>query len=121
MLCEQGTPIYYIERLRIVDEVPYAVEYTYYNKNIIHYLNKEIVESSIYQYIKEDLKLTFGFADKYISARKLTERESELLKLQKDDPAIIIEDNVYLANGTLFNSSQITYNYQLAHFFMTAE
>lgn len=121
MLCEIGTPIYYIERLRIVDETPYAIEYTYYNKNIIHYLNKEIIESSIYQYIKEDLKLSFGFADKYISARKLTDSESELLQLEVQDPTIMIEDNVYLANGTLFNSSQIIYNYKLAHFFMTAQ
>jgi len=121
MQCEVGTPIYYIERLRIVDDVPYAVEYTYYNKNIIHYLNKEIVEASIYSFIKEDLNISFGFADKYISSRKLTDKESELLELEKDDPAIVIEDNVYLSNGYLFNSSQIVYNYKLAHFFMTAE
>lgn len=121
MQCEVGTPIYYIERLRIVDDVPYAVEYTYYNKNIIPYLNKEIVEASIYSFIKEDLNISFGFADKYISSRKLTDKESELLELEKDDPAIVIEDNVYLSNGYLFNSSQIVYNYKLAHFFMTAE
>lgn len=121
MQCEIGTPIYYIERLRIVDDVPYAIEYTYYNKDIIPYINKEIVESSIYGYIKNDLHISFGFADKYISSRKLTEKESQLLKLEVGDPAIIIEDNVYLSNGTLFNSSNVVYNYKLAHFFMTAE
>ncbi len=121
MQCKKGTPIYYIERLRIVDDVPYAVEYTYYNKNIIPYLNKDIVEASIYSFIKNDLNISFGFADKYISSRKLTDKESELLELEKGDPTIIIEDNVYLSNGSLFNSSQIVYNYKLAHFFMTAE
>ena len=121
MQCEIGTPIYYIERLRIVDDAPYAIEYTYYNKDIIPYINKEIVESSIYGYIKNDLHISFGFADKYISSRKLTEKESQLLKLEVGDPAIIIEDNVYLSNGTLFNSSNVVYNYKLAHFFMTAE
>ena len=121
MQCEIGTPIYYIERLIIVDDAPYAIEYTYYNKDIIPYINKEIVESSIYGYIKNDLHISFGFADKYISSRKLTEKESQLLKLEVGDPAIIIEDNVYLSNGTLFNSSNVVYNYKLAHFFMTAE
>lgn len=121
MQCDIGTPIYYIERLRIVDGIPYAIEYTYYNKNIIPYLNKEIVESSIYRYIQDDLRISFGFADKYISGRKLSDKESELLELEEGDPAIIIEDNVYLSNGTLFNSSHIVYNYKLAHFFMTAE
>jgi len=28
----------------------------------------------------------------YISSRKLTDKESELLELEKDDPAIVIED-----------------------------
>jgi len=121
MQCQVGTPIYYIERLRIVDDVPYAIEYTYYNKDIIPYLSVEIVESSIYDYIKNDLHISFGFADKYISCRKLSEKESQLLELEKGDPAIIIEDNVFSSHGTLFNSSYIIYNYKLAHFFMTAE
>lgn len=121
MQCEIGTPIYYIERLRIVDDMPYAIEYTYYNKNIIPYLNKDIVESSIYSFIKDDLHISFGFADKYISSRKLSSNESKLLELEEGDPTIIIEDNVYLSNGTLFNSSHVVYNYKLAHFFMTAE
>lgn len=117
MNCDIGTPIYYLERLRIANNIPYAIEYTYYNKDIIPYLGKEIAEKSIFNYIKEDLKLSFGFADKYISADKLTKSQSELLELEENDPAIIIEDNIYLANGLLFNSSKIVYNYTLANFF----
>lgn len=117
MKCNIGTSIYYLERLRIVDNTPYCLEYTYYNKDIIPYLGKEIAEKSIFNYIKEDLKLTFGFADKYITADKLTKEQSELLELEENDPAIIIEDNIYLVNGLLFNSSNIVYNYKLANFF----
>lgn len=121
MHCQLDTPIYYIERLRYLDNKPYAIEYTYYNKDIVLYLNKEIAEQSIYSYIKNDLKLSFGFADKYISAAKLTKKQSELLALEENDPAICIEDNVYLSNGELFNSSLVVYNYKLANFFMSAE
>lgn len=121
MHCSIETPIYYLERLRYLDEKPYAIEYTYYNKDIVLYLNKEIAEKSIYSYIKNDLKLSFGFADKYITATKLTKQQSELLALKENDPAICIEDNVYLSNGELFNSSLVVYNYKLANFFMSAE
>lgn len=121
MQCQIGTPIYYIERLRIVDDVPYAVEYLYFNKDIIPYLNKEIVETSTYNYIQNDLHISFGFADKYISCQKLSKKESELLKLNEGDPSIIIEDNVYLTNGVLFNASHVVYNYQLAHFFLSTD
>lgn len=121
MHCPIETPIYYLERLRYLDHQPYAIEYTYYNKDIVLYLNREIAEKSIFSYIKNDLKLSFGFADKYISASKLTKQQSELLNLEENDPAICIEDNVYLSNGELFNSSLVVYNYKLANFFMSAE
>ena len=121
MLCQIGTPIYYIIRLRIVDSIPYAVEYTYYNKEIVPYMGHEIVEGSIFDYLKNDLKLSFGFADKYISAAKLNANDSQLLQLNEGDPSIVIEDNVHLNNGVLFNSSKIIYNYQLANFYMVAQ
>ena len=35
MQCELTTPIYYIERIRKMDGVPMAIEYTYYNKDLI--------------------------------------------------------------------------------------
>lgn len=121
MQCELNTPIYYIERLRTINEIPYAIEYTYYNKNIVRYLSKEIAEKSIFHYLKNDIKLSFGFADKYISASKLNINQSKLLKLKEDDPAIVIEDTVYLSNGTLFNSSIVYYNYKLANFYISAD
>ena len=68
MNCKVGTPVYYLKRLRIVDGIPYALERTYYNKEIVPYLGKEIAEGSIFNYLKDDLKLSFGFADKYLTA-----------------------------------------------------
>mgnify|MGYP000755374060 FL=1 len=35
MNCKIGTPVYYLKRLRIVDGIPYALERTYYNKDIV--------------------------------------------------------------------------------------
>lgn len=120
MECEVGTPIYVLERLRMVNGTPFAIEYTKYNKKIISYLNKEICEGSIYNYISEGLKLTIGFADKIIQARKLTKQEATYLQLEPNDPAIVFHDSVYLKNGELFNSSEVVYNYQKAKFFNLA-
>ena len=50
------TPVYYLKRLRIVDGVPYALERTYYNKDIVPYLGKEIAEGSIFRYLKRWFK-----------------------------------------------------------------
>lgn len=114
MRCDVGTDIYYVERLRYLDGVNFAVEYSYYNKNIIPYLNDDIVEKSIYSYVLNDLKLNIGFADKIIYCDKLDKKHSKLLKLEEGDPATIIEDTVFLTNGLIFDISKVVYNYKLA-------
>ena len=55
MQCELTTPIYYIERVRKMDGVPMAIEYTYYNKDLVPSLDRRIASQSIYSYIKNDL------------------------------------------------------------------
>ncbi|MBD7911096.1 MULTISPECIES: GntR family transcriptional regulator [Clostridium] len=114
MRCAEGTNLYFVKRLRFLDEENFAVEYSYYNKDIVPYLNNEIVEKSIYEYIRKDLKLNIGFADKIIYCDKLDEEHSELLCLDEGDPATIIEDTVFLTNGLIFDISKVIYNYKMA-------
>ena len=66
---------------------------------------------------KNDLKLTFGFADEHICAIKLDEQQADLLDLNPGDPGLVISDTVYLDNGLLFNVSQVIYNYKYANFY----
>lgn len=114
MKCSVGTDLYHVKRLRYLDGVNFAVEYSYYNKDIIPYLNKDIVEKSIYSYIQNDLKLNIGFADKMIYCDKLDKEHSELLMLAEGEPATIIEDTVFLTNGLIFDISKVIYNYKMA-------
>lgn len=117
MECSIGTPIYEIKRLMYIDDQPFAVEYTYYNKDIIPYLNEDIARKSIFSFIIDDLKLTIGFSEKYISAYPLSKEDQELLQLEPGAFGLIIDDNVFLSNGKKFNYSKIWYNYKYANFF----
>ena len=72
-------------------------------------------------YLKDDLKLSFGFADKYLTAIKLSKEDAKLLNLNENDPAIMINDNIHLSNGLLFNTSNIIYNYQTTNFYSVAQ
>jgi GntR family transcriptional regulator, transcriptional regulator of bglA len=112
--CAVGTKLYYIKRLRIVDEEPFSIEISYFIKDIVPYLNEEIATSSIYSYLIEDLKLNIGFADKVINCEKVDEESAELLHLNPLDPVLIIENIVSLANGTLFELSKSIFHYQKA-------
>ncbi|MEH7082893.1 UTRA domain-containing protein, partial [Neobacillus drentensis] len=57
----------------------FSIEISYFNKDIVRYLNEDIASSSIYNYLIDDLKLTIGFADKVITCVKIDEADAELL------------------------------------------
>jgi len=112
--CDVGIEVYSVKRLRFLNGESFAVEYSYYNKNIVPFLNREIAKKSIYDYIINYLKLNIGFADKTIYCELLNEEHAELLVLKEGEPGIIIEDTVFLTNGLIFNISKIIYHYQKA-------
>ncbi|WP_088292532.1 GntR family transcriptional regulator [Bacillus mycoides] len=112
MQCEIGTRLYFLKRLRIVDGKPFSIEVSYFKKDIIPYLNGEIALSSVYSYFIEDLRLNIGFADKVISCEKINKENAKLLELNEGDPALLIENTVYLVNGTIFELSQSMFHYE---------
>ncbi|HBS91025.1 MAG TPA: GntR family transcriptional regulator [Erysipelotrichaceae bacterium] len=110
--CELKTPIYAIERVRYIDEQPYVIEYSYYNKDVINYLNMEIINGSIYRYITEDLKMQIGYVDRVITADKLSKHDAEILGLNEGDPALISTNRAMLKSGVLFDYSIDIHNYK---------
>jgi GntR family transcriptional regulator of bglA len=114
MKCNEGTEVYFVKRVRYINDEEYMVEYSYYNKEIVPYLNSEITDGSIYSYISEDLKLHIGFSDKVIYCEPLNFEHSELLNLEEGQGALVIEDTVFLTNGLVFDTSKCIYNYKHA-------
>lgn len=115
--CNPNTIFYRVVRVRYVDDIPFAIEKSSFIKTLVPYINKEIAEASIFDYLQTTMKTPIGFADKIILSRKLTKDEADLLKLEENDPALIIQDTVYNKNGEVFDCSEMIYNYQKAKFF----
>lgn len=114
MKCKIHTKLYHIKRVRYMNEEPFTIEESFFNKDIILYLNEDICKNSIYEYIVNDLKLKIKFADKVISCEKLNKTEALLLNLNEGDPSLIIENTVFLSNGMIFDFSREKYNYTKA-------
>ncbi|MEM1504586.1 GntR family transcriptional regulator [Domibacillus sp. 8LH] len=112
--------VYYVKRVRYIQEQTLCLEESYYNKSIITYLNNEIVTESIFNYIKEGLGLKVGFSDVYLHVDKLNGEEAEYLGLKNGDPKLLVESVFHLTNGQPFNFSKVTYNYQQSQFFIQA-
>lgn len=116
MQCDVGTPIHYIERLRLVDNVPYVIEYSYYNKLLIPYLNMEILRGSIYAFITSDPKKQLGYVDRVIRADVLNAHDAEILGLKAGDPTLISENRAMLKSGVIFDYSIDIHNYKNTKF-----
>ncbi len=109
--CKVGTPIYYIERVRLLDGRPFVLEYSYFNKKIVPYLNEEIVLKSIYGFITKDLEKSIGYVDRVITAGKLNKVQADLLHLQEGDPALISSNTAMLSSGVVFDYSIDVHHY----------
>jgi GntR family transcriptional regulator of bglA len=114
MKCNVKTKIYNLKRVRYLNGQPIVIEESFFNKDIIPIINKEIANGSIYEYIVDDLKLNIGFADKIISCEKLNDDDARLLDLQPGDPTLIVESTVFLKAGAVFDLSIEKYNYTSA-------
>ncbi|MGE6630635.1 GntR family transcriptional regulator [Bacillus sp. NPDC077027] len=116
----QDDDIYYLQRICYINGQTLCLEESYYHKNVIPYINTEIVADSVFKFISEGLGLKVGFSDLYMHVNKLNETEAEHLGLKLDDPALCIETVFHLTNGQPFDFSKITYNYLQSQFFIQA-
>lgn len=116
MQCEIDTPIYFVNRVRLVEDEIYSVEYSYFNKDLILYLNEGIIASSIYNYIREDLKLVIGLVDRLFYADYISEKDANLLGVELTAPALVNESKAKLANGEIFDYSKSILHYKNTKF-----
>lgn len=117
MECKVGTSVYHIKLQRIVDDEYLYIEESYYNKDFVTEITPEFAEKSLYNYIKNELGVNVGFSDKMIYCEKLNKENSELLMLNKDDPALVLESSSFLSNGQKFAFSKKYFNYKIAKLF----
>lgn len=115
--CDIGTEIYHVIRMREYNNIPFDIEESFFNKEIVFYLNEEICKGSIFRYINEDLKLNNRFANREIYCSQLNAEDASLLKLTEGEPCINVENITFLSNGKIFDYSTDKFNYKLARFF----
>lgn len=115
--CNTDDEVYMIKRIRYINDEIMCYEESYYKKSIVPYLNKEIAQGSIFEYLRSALNLNLGFSDRYFNVNKLDNTLSNLLELNNGDPAMTVFEQIYLSSGLLFNFSKIIYHYKNTQFY----
>lgn len=113
---EEGDFIYFIHRVRYVDDDAVVIEKTYMPLNIIPGIKMNDVEGSIYGYIKGKLGLKIQSAHSTIRAMKSNTLDREYLNLNEDEPIIEVERVAYLENGKAFEYSFARHRYDKYEF-----
>lgn len=97
--------VYYICRVRVVDDVPQNVEYTHMPLTLIPGLREEHLYGSIYGYLENELQLKIGSAHRVLRAVKSSTDEQQWLRINPGDPLFEVRQIGYLDDGTPFEYS----------------
>lgn len=99
--------VYYICRVRIIDDEPYVVEYTYMPINVISDVTEDVVASSIYAHIEDTLHLKIRSCHRIARALFATEDEKKWLNIKENEACIFeVEQVAYLDDGRIFEYSK---------------
>lgn len=99
---EIGSPVVYLKRIRLVNNVPMTLENSCLNKSMICGIEftKEFLENkSLYKLLKEKANINFSHAEEKINAILCDTETSGLLKISKEEPILLIKRKTYLSDN----------------------
>ncbi|WP_066187179.1 MULTISPECIES: GntR family transcriptional regulator [Gracilibacillus] len=117
----EHSPIYEIKRIRLAEDIPMALERTYVSANLIKGLTDDIVQSSLYQYIEDDLQLKIGKASQLFEATIANDEEMEYLNIPEHSPILLMRRITQLEDGTPFEVVKSAYRADRYQFMLDLE
>lgn len=118
---DKDIPVYALERIIYVDEQIFCYEKSYFNQDVVLFLNESIAKGSIFSYLEQKLKVNIGFSDIYFTVDKLDNKEAEILTLNDGDPCLRYEQVFYTTTGIPFDCSHLLYHYKNAHVYIPSQ
>ncbi|MFB4163819.1 GntR family transcriptional regulator [Alteribacillus sp. JSM 102045] len=104
-----GEKVYEMQRIRLADKEPMALETTFIHADLIKGLSEKVAGKSLYSYIENEQNLKIGFANQTLESAIAAEKEAELLGIQAGDPILWISRMTHLQDGTPFEYVKSAY------------
>lgn len=102
----EGSFVSYICRMRLLNDKPQVIEYTYMPVEYVRGLTEDKLEQSIYNHLENNLNLKISSAHRTVRADVPTSEEAERLQMNDCPQAILeVEQVAYLDNGQIFEYS----------------
>jgi GntR family transcriptional regulator len=99
---EEGAPVYSIQRVRLVDDVPMSLQTSYLPKFLVpDLIEKKFEEGSLFKTVKKEYGLEIGNASEFLRTVQADAYESKLLGVHKNDPMFLLERVTKTQNGKI--------------------
>lgn len=112
---------YRIGRIREIDGEAVEYEVSYFDRRIVPFINRDIAEHSIYQYLENELGLKISYSQREICFRYANEEEKSTMDLGEYEMVVSVTSTTYLADGRPFQYGSISYRPDKITFASTAK
>lgn len=102
MNLNKNEKVWIVERVRKVNGEKIILDLDFLNANIIPYLDKQICQNSLYDYIENELNLKISYANKEITCQNATSNDIQLLDMNGYDLVVNVDSYTYLSDTNLF-------------------
>lgn len=97
-----GSELYYIQRVRYLEEKALILDINMFLKSTVPGLTKEIAERSIYEYIEDELGMAIITSKRRMTVERATEIDEKYLELNDYNCLAVITSQTYNADGVMF-------------------
>jgi GntR family transcriptional regulator, trehalose operon transcriptional repressor len=108
--------VWKVVRSRQISGERIILDKSYFLKEQVPLLTKEICENSIYEYLEGELELPIDFAKKEIVVEECTDEDREYLDLDKYDHVVVVKNFVHLKDATLFEYTESRHRLDMFRF-----
>jgi GntR family transcriptional regulator len=106
----EGEQAFSLERLRLADRVPMALEQCLLPASLCPSLTRADVErGSLYQVLEKNYGMQLGWADEVLEAACATKREAEALSIKPRAAVLVVQRKVYAASGEVIELVRSVY------------
>lgn len=104
----EGSELYYLQRLHYLDDKPLILNHNYFLKSAVPGLTPEIAESSIYNYLENELHMTIVNSKRIMTVEKITEIDEKYMDLSINDYncMAVVTSYTYNSEGVMFEYTQ---------------
>ena len=108
-----GSKMVLLKRLRLLDNIPYAIEWAYINPlidtRILNVLEIDMSENSLYEFFKHKLNIKLIYADETLEVAHASQEAQKLLKITMNSCVVLRKRFTYIEGNRCIEYVQSLY------------